>query len=45
MTIRRFLFPSLAGVLLFLTPVPYNGNMTIVLGIMSSWVTATLAPK
>jgi nucleoside recognition membrane protein YjiH len=34
----RFLLPSLFGVLVFLTPVPWNGHLTIGIGIITGWV-------
>jgi len=38
----RFLLPSLAGVLTFLTPISWNGNFTIGIGIIVAWVKQTL---
>ena len=37
-TTLRFLLPSLLGVLLFLTPVPWNGTRTIIIGILVEWI-------
>jgi nucleoside recognition membrane protein YjiH len=37
-TTLRFLLPSLFGVLIFLTPVPWNGTRTIIIGILVEWV-------
>ncbi len=37
-----FVLPSLLGVLIFLTPVPWNGNLTIVIGIVTGWVKAMM---
>jgi len=34
----HFLLPSALGVLVFLTPVPWNGKLTIVIGIITGWV-------
>ena len=34
----RFLLPSLFGVLVFLTPIPWNGHLTIGIGIITGWV-------
>ncbi|MEE8077803.1 MAG: YjiH family protein, partial [Pseudomonadales bacterium] len=34
----HFLLPSALGVLVFLTPVPWDGKLTIVIGIVTSWV-------
>ena len=34
----RFLLPSLLGVLIFLTPVPWDGNLTIGIDIITGWV-------
>ena len=33
-----FVLPSLLGVLFFLTPLPWNGNPTIVIGIITAWL-------
>ena len=33
-----FVIPSLLGVLFFLTPIPWNGNPTIVIGIITAWL-------
>ncbi|MDH4125640.1 MAG: YjiH family protein [Gammaproteobacteria bacterium] len=38
----RFALPSLLGVLLFLTPVPWDGHLTIGIGIVTSWVRALM---
>ena len=37
-TILRFFLPSLLGVLLFLTPIPWDGSRTIIIGILVAWV-------
>ena len=34
----HFLLPSALGVLVFLTPVPWDGKLTIVIGIVTGWV-------
>ncbi|UAL46689.1 YjiH family protein [Sutcliffiella horikoshii] len=39
--ILKFAVPSLIGILLFLIPVSFNGNVTIGLGIMADWVLTT----
>ncbi|WP_270182678.1 YjiH family protein [Alkalihalobacillus sp. CinArs1] len=39
-----FLIPSLIGVLLFLVPVPFNGKITIGVGIMAESIQAGLEP-
>ena len=41
-TVPRFALPSLLGVLLFLTPLPWDGNLTIGIGIVTSWVRALM---
>ena len=33
-----FLLPSLLGVLIFLTPVPWDGHLTIGIGIITDWI-------
>jgi nucleoside recognition membrane protein YjiH len=38
----KFAIPSLLGILLFLIPVSFNGNVTIGLGIMADWVLTTM---
>lgn len=38
----RFALPSLLGVLLFLTPVPWDGHLTIGIGIVTSWIRALM---
>ena len=37
-TALRFVIPSLLGVLIFLTPIPWDGHLTIGIGIITSWV-------
>ena len=37
-----FVLPSLLGVLFFLTPIPWNGNPTIVIGIITAWLKALM---
>ncbi len=34
----RFLLPSLVGVPVFLTPVPWDGRLTIGIGIITGWI-------
>ena len=34
----NFLLPSALGVLVFLIPVPWDGKLTIVIGIVTDWV-------
>jgi len=34
----HFILPSLLGVLIFLTPVPWDGKLTIIIGIVTGWV-------
>ena len=34
----RFALPSLLGVLIFLTPIPWDGHLTIGIGIITGWV-------
>lgn len=34
--------PSFLGMLIFLVPVPWNGNLTIVIGIVTGWVKAMM---
>ncbi len=34
----RFLLPSLLGVLIFLTPVPWDGHLAIGIGIVTGWI-------
>jgi len=34
----RFLLPSLLGVLIFLIPISWNGNLTIGIGVITGWV-------
>jgi len=36
--ILRFALPSLLGVLIFLTPIPWQGHLTIGIGIITGWV-------
>ncbi len=38
----RFLFPSLIGLLLFVTPVNQNGNMTIPVAVMAHWLLSVI---
>ena len=38
----RFALPSLLGVLLFLTPVPWQGHLTIGIGIVTDWILALM---
>ncbi|WP_273852847.1 YjiH family protein [Guptibacillus spartinae] len=39
-----FMIPSLIGILLFLVPVPFNGKMTIGVGILAESIQTALAP-
>ena len=34
----RFLLPSLLGVLIFLTPIRWDGKLTIGIGIVTGWI-------
>ena len=34
----RFLLPSLLGVLIFLVPVRWNGQLTIGIGVVTQWI-------
>jgi hypothetical protein len=36
--ILRFLLPSLVGVLVFLTPISWDGRLTIGIGIITGWI-------
>lgn len=38
----RFIGPSLLGILIFLTPITWNGNSTIGIGIITGWLKAML---
>lgn len=38
----RFILPSLLGVFIFLTPVRWNGQLTIVIGIVTEWINALM---
>ena len=38
----RFLLPSFVGVLIFLTPVPWNGTLTLLIGIVTGWIKAAM---
>ena len=38
MTKLRFLLPSLIGVLIFLTPIPWDGRLTIGIGVVTAWI-------
>jgi nucleoside recognition membrane protein YjiH len=40
--IARFALPSLLGVLIFLTPIPWEGHLTIGIGIITGWVRALM---
>lgn len=41
-TALRFALPSLLGVLLFMTPVPWDGHLTIGIGIVTAWIRALM---
>jgi nucleoside recognition membrane protein YjiH len=34
----RFLLPSLIGILVFLTPIPWDGRVTIGIGVVTDWI-------
>lgn len=34
----RFILPSILGVLIFLTPIPWQGGLTIGIGIITAWI-------
>lgn len=38
----RFALPSLLGVLIFLTPIPWDGHLTIGIGIITGWIRALM---
>ena len=38
----KFLFPSLLGILLFVTPIQYNGNLTIPIAVLSNLLLSSL---
>ncbi|MEP4148054.1 MAG: YjiH family protein [Halioglobus sp.] len=38
----RFILPSLAGFLVFLTPIPWQGELTIGIGIITGWIKALM---
>jgi len=38
MTKLRFLLPSLIGILIFLTPIPWDGRITIGIGVVTDWI-------
>lgn len=42
--IRKFLIPSLFGLVIFLLPIPYQGEMNIPLGVISQWLTDAIKP-
>lgn len=41
--LARFVLPSLLGILVFLTPVSYDGSKTIVMGVIIDWLQAPFA--
>jgi len=41
-TVLRFVLPSLVGILIFLTPIRWNGNSTIGIGIVTGWLKVAL---
>ena len=43
MTNLRFLLPSLLGILIFLTPFPWDGRVTIGIGIVTDWIKGLMA--
>lgn len=40
--ILKFIIPSLIGIFLFLTPLPYEGKFTVAIGIMIDWIEGLL---
>jgi nucleoside recognition membrane protein YjiH len=38
MTKPGFLLPSLIGILVFLTPIPWNARITIGIGVVTDWI-------
>ena len=38
----RFVLPSLLGALIFLTPIPWDGHLTIGIGIITGWIRALM---
>ena len=43
-TITRCLILSAIGVILFLLPISYNGTLTLIVGIMTNWLTDVMTP-
>jgi nucleoside recognition membrane protein YjiH len=41
-SVLRFVLPSLAGILIFLTPIQWHGNSTIGIGIITGWLKVAL---
>ncbi|MBB6453884.1 nucleoside recognition membrane protein YjiH [Salirhabdus euzebyi] len=39
----KFIIPSLIGIIFFIVPIPYNGEITIPIAILSSWLQGILA--
>lgn len=44
MTRLRFLLPSFLGVLIFLTPISWDGNVTIGIGVVTAWIKGLVGP-
>lgn len=44
MTTLRFLLPSILGVLIFLTPIVWDGTTTIGIGIITTWIKGLFGP-
>lgn len=42
-SLLKFLLPSLVGIVIFLTPVDYQGKQTIVIGVITNWLRQPLA--
>ena len=40
----KFVLPSLAGILIFLTPIRYDGQETIFIGVLTKWLEALFEP-
>ena len=42
MEVLNFLIPSLLGVMLFMMPIAYNGEITIPIAVLSNWLQGSL---
>ena len=42
MEVLKFLIPSLLGVMLFMMPIAYNGEITIPIAVLSNWLQGSL---